>query len=123
VNVAGCGRVCIGDSDCAKAVFLGGILRYGDNCSRSAETETDISSLRLVLSLCSAVCPVTISHGDKQHYVVRVPGTCDPVVLENAEAVKQLVKLMSVDNDELMSWITVHLPSDLLRVIFASRSL
>ena len=72
-----------------------------------------------MLPLCSLLCPVTICHGDKQHYVVCVSSACDPIVLENAEAVEQLTKQMYTDSEdvgETITWITMHLPSDFLQV-------
>ena len=105
-----------GDSEFVKAVFLDSVLKDGDNATSNA---SDMTSLRRVLPLCSLLCPVTICYGDKQHYVVCVSGARDPVVLENVEAVEQLTKQISTDNDivgETMTWITMHLPSHLLQV-------
>ena len=101
-------------------MFLDSVLRAGDDASSNAG---DLTSLRRVLPLCSPLCPVTICHGDKQHYVVCVSDACDPVVLENAEAVEQLTKEMCrSDSEEVgktMTWITMHLPSSLLQVTTA----
>jgi len=101
-------------------VFLDSVLRAGDD---STSTGGDLTSLRRVLPLCSPLCPVTICHADKQHYVVCVSDAYDPVVLENAEAVEQLTKEMcrsdSEDVTKTMTWITMHLPSRLLQVITA----
>ena len=110
-----CGPV--GDSERAKAVFLDALLRLGENTS--SEAVDRLSSLRRVLPLCSRQCPVTICHGSKQHYVVCAPGASDPIVLENAEAVEQLTKQMFIDGeqvDEKLSWMTVHVASQLLQV-------
>jgi len=107
---------CAGDSDHAKAVFLEAVLRGGNTPTSDGCSEL---SLRRVLARCSRHCPVTVCHGDKQHYVVCVAGNCDPVVLENADAVEQLTAQMCTDSevvDEPLSWLTVHLPSDLLTV-------
>jgi len=97
-------------------VFLEAVLRGGDNTTSNA---SDLLSLRRVLPLCSLLCPVTICYGDKQHYVVCVSSACDPIVLENAEAVEQLTKQMRAENEDMsetMTWITMNLPSDLLQV-------
>jgi len=109
--------LCVGDSESAKAVFLDSVLRDGDN---TTSTGSDSTSLRRVLPLCSLMCPVTICYGDKRHYIVCVSGACDPIVLENAEAVEQLTKQMCSDGEdagETMTWITMHLPFHLLQVI------
>ena len=97
-------------------MFLEAVLRGGDNTTSNA---SDLLSLRRVLPLCSLLCPVTICYGDKQHYVVCVSSACDPIVLENAEAVEQLTKQMRAENEDMsetMTWITMNLPSDLLQV-------
>ena len=80
-------------------------------------------------AVCNQFCPVTVCHADKPHYVVSMSAgsSNDAVVLENAAAVEQLVKQMSsTDNSDEMSqtisWITVHLPSDLLRVSLLTSS-
>jgi len=112
------GLRCTGDSEFVKAVFLDSVLRgAGHNATANA---SDPTSLRRVLPPCSLLCPVTVCYGDKEHYVVCVSGSCDPVVLENAEAVEQLTKQMCTDSEdvgEAMTWITMHLPSHLLQVI------
>ena len=99
-------------------MFLESVLRAGDDVT---STGGDWTSLRRVLPLCCSLCPVTICHADKQHYVVCVSDACDPVVLENAEAVEQLTKEMcrpdSEDVAKMMTWVTMHLPSRLLQVI------
>jgi hypothetical protein len=44
---------------------------------------------------------------------------CDPVVLENWQAVEQLIKQTTAsDSKQFISWITVHLSSDMLKVVF-----
>jgi len=105
-----------GDSERAKAVFLEAVLRGDDTETSNA---SDLSSLRRVLPLCSLLCPVTICYGEKQHYVICMSSTCDPLVLENAEAVVQLTKQIHTDSEdvgETMTWIAMHLPSDFLQV-------
>jgi len=106
---------CTGDSEYAKAVFLDSVLRAGDDSTLNS------TSLQRVLPLCSPICPVNICYGDKQHYVVRVSGARDPVVLENEEAVEQMTKQICTATDSecigrTMTWITIHLPFHLLQV-------
>ena len=95
----------VGDSEMIKAAFVDFLLG-----------EPSDVDLRNVLTQCLAHSPVAVCHGERTHYVVCLEALCDPVVLENWQAVEELIKTTSSG----VSWITIHLPSEMLKVANAT---